>query len=51
LVPAVEPLVNFACNVSAKGHLSGSLGVPMDGVIALRPYGEQLYPDSGEHYS
>jgi hypothetical protein len=51
LIPAVEPLVDFAGNFPAQGRLPGSMDVPVDGGVALRPYGEELSPDGGEHCS
>ncbi len=51
MVPAVEPLVNFAGNFPAKGRLSVSVGISVDGGVALRPYDEELSPDRDEHCS
>jgi hypothetical protein len=43
--------VDFTGNFPSKGRLSGSVDVPADGGVALRPYHEELSPDRGEHCS
>jgi hypothetical protein len=51
LVLAIEPLVDFTGNFPTKSLLSGSVGIPVDGGVTLRPYDEELPPDRGNHCS
>jgi hypothetical protein len=49
LIPAVEPLVDFAGKFPTQGRLPGSMGVPVDGGVSLGPHIEELSPYGGEH--